>query len=96
MARYRRKKSHGHKSRKIPLLATVGVAAYGANIYNGYKAGQLPGATFAALGVNASGQFSMAQFGKSIAPVAVGVIGSMIASKTGVNRYLAKVPLFKL
>lgn len=95
------KKKRSRKGRKIPALATVGAVAFGLNAWDGWngKTGGGPGVKgllWSTLGVDNSGKFQMAQFLKNVAPPVVGSLGSAAASKFGLNRYLAKVPMFKL
>jgi hypothetical protein len=100
-----KKKKGGHKSKKIPMAATAGAAIYGYGIYQGWlgKNGSGPGAVpgirgaqYAALGIDNNGQFHLMDSIKAVAPVIVGAGISIMASKLGINRKLAKVPLFNL
>ena len=95
------KKSHSRRSKKIPILATAGAAAYGLNAYTQYNAagGGAPGQKaliWNTIGIDSAGTFHMDKFLMNITPPVVGALGSMGASKLGLNRYLAKVPLVKL
>lgn len=88
------------KKRKLPLLATAGALVFAANAYTGYTKGNAagagwPGFRWATIGVANDGKFYMDQFIKNILPPAVGAAGSMIAAKTGVNRYIQSVPFVK-
>jgi hypothetical protein len=94
MRRYR-KKSRSRHTKKVPVLATVGSLAYGLNAYEGYKSGGTKGLVWNTVGVDASGKFSMQKFITNIAPPAVGIVGSMVASKMKVNRYISGIPWFK-
>lgn len=90
-----KKKRSGHRSKKIPVFATAGVAAYGLQAYKGYKAGGLTEAAAWLIGTDASGKFHPDWLIRDVSPVLVGAVGSAAASKLGLNRYV-KVPIFKL
>jgi hypothetical protein len=45
--------------------------------------------------VDAGGKFSMPKLITNLAPPAVGIVGSMVASKFKVNRYISGIPWFK-
>jgi hypothetical protein len=90
------KKKHGsRKSKKIPLLASAGAAVYAYNIYNDRGNG-VNGIRWQALGIDSSGVFRSEKLVQVMTPVAVGLIGSMAASKFKLNRYLSGIPMFKL
>lgn len=105
---YGRMKRAGKKDRRIPLFTTAGAAIYGYNAYKGglgmaeYTTQQkldytLTGLTGMRVG-SATGDGTAVKWDSGIfintwTPVAVGIAGSMIAGKTGINRYLRKVPL---
>jgi len=96
-----KKKTRKHSKAKIPVLATAGAAAYGFRVYQGYAGkldsqGGYKGLQWGALGINNAGKFQMSEFIEAVTPLAVGVGGSMLASKFKVNRYLSGIPLFKL
>jgi hypothetical protein len=90
-----RKKSRSHRSRKVPILATVGAAAYALNAYEGYKSGGTKGFVWNTVGVDASGNFSMTKFVMNVKAPAAGIIGSALASKFKLNRYISGIPVFK-
>jgi hypothetical protein len=94
MARRYHKKHSGHKSRKIPLLATAGVAAYALNIYNDRGNG-VNGFKWQALGIDNSGKFEGAKFIQVMTPPLIGILGSAAASKFKLNRYISGIPVFK-
>ncbi len=91
----RRGRRSGRRSRKIPILATVGALAYAGHVYSGYKQNGVDGIASFGLGYT-NGRFNLGDFVGAVAPVVVGTAASAGASKLGLNRYLAKVPLFKL
>lgn len=91
----RKHKKSGHRSKKIPVLASAGIAAYGLQAYRGYKAGGLTEAAAWMIGTDASGKFHAEWLLRDLSPVVVGAVGSMVAAKSGINRYV-KVPMFKL
>jgi hypothetical protein len=90
----KRKSKSRSKNRKIPLLASVGVGVYALTAYNEYKKNGVEGLTWSTIGV-AHGKFSMDRAIAVFTPLAVGIGGSMLASKAGANKYL-KVPYIKL
>lgn len=91
-----KKKRTSHKSKKIPVLATAGVAIFALNAIREYQANGPNGLAWAALGTEANGKFHTDKFLMNVAPIIVGVGGSMIASKTRMNRHLSAIPMFKL
>lgn len=91
----RKHKRSGHKSRKIPVLATAGVGAYALQAYRGYKSGGLTEAAAWLIGTDSTGKFHAEWLIRDVTPVIVGAAGSMIASKSHINRYL-HVPGVKL
>ena len=90
-----RRKRSGHKSRKIPLLATAGAAVFALHAYDGYKQSGANGFAYNTIGVS-QGTFHMDTFVANMMPLVAGVGGSMLASKTKANRYLAGIPMIKL
>jgi hypothetical protein len=96
-----KKKNGSRKSRKVPILATGGTILTGINIYNKYQAAR-PGlkaedfvTSFTGLSMASGKGFSLSKTVYNLAPAIIGVGGSMLASKLGMNRYMAKVPFFK-
>ena len=86
--------------KKIPALATIGVAVYGMQAYSGYKgtAGGGPGVMglkWNTLGVDNTGKFVWSKFLQNSLPLIVGVGGSMAASKLDMNRYISAIPWVK-
>lgn len=94
MARKKRSRSRGKS--KLPLMATAGVVGYGLNAFKGYQQSGSAGVIWNTVGVDANGTFSMQKLIMNVTPLAAGIAGSMIASKVGANKYLAKVPMFRL
>lgn len=101
MARFRRKKGSSRRSKKIPVLATAGVAVFALNAYNGYmgKAGSQGGGkgiAWTTLGIDNGGNFQVKQFAENMLPLVAGIGGSALAAKFKMNRYISGIPLFKL
>lgn len=94
MRRYR-KKSRSRHAKKIPVLASVGVLAFGMNAYRGYQQDHAHGLQWNTIGVDANGKFSPSKFAQNIAPPVFGVLGSMAAGKFRMNRYISGIPWFK-
>lgn len=90
-----RRKKYSRKSKKIPMLATAGIAAYALNIYNDRGNG-MNGIRWQALGIENNGTFNSGKFVQVMTPPVVGVVGSALASKFKLNRYLSSVPFVKL
>lgn len=100
MARFKRKKS-SHRSKKIPVLATAGVAVFALNAYSGYmgKAGSQGGGkgiAWTTLGIDNAGKFQTAQFVENVMPLVAGIGGSALAAKFKLNRHISSIPMFKL
>lgn len=94
MARHRKHRKGGKK--KIPILATAGVVGTGMYIANAYQTGGTAKALHAMTGMSADGSFNLHDAMVTYTPVIVGVVGSAIASKSHVNRYMSRVPMFNL
>ena len=94
MARRYHKKHSSHK-KKIPLLATAGVVGTGIYIYNAYMSGGTAKMAHALTGTDASGKFYLQDALVTYTPAIIGVVGSAIASKTHINRYMSGIPVFK-
>ena len=91
--------SMARRKRKIPLFATAGM---GIGLYTLWKELRARptsewGTTFTALmfGYGADGKFDLKR-AKAGIPIALGIGGSMVAAKTGANRYTTGIPLIKL
>lgn len=89
------------KGKKLPLLAMAGAVTYGLNAYNGYMgtAGGGAGANglkWNTLGIDNTGKFNKSKFFMNCLPLIVGIGGSLVAAKTGMNRYIAAIPFVKL
>jgi len=91
-------------NKKLPMFATAGAVIWGKGLYDAYSVG-IPGVVGA--GTNA---VSYKMFGwypgmtskwypetmlKNNAPIILGCVMSLLASKSGLNRYLSKVPFIK-
>lgn len=92
MAKNKRSKSR-RTSTKVPVLAAAGVGAFGLNAYQSYKATGLNGLKWNTLGIDVSGKFHPKKLAENLIPVGVGVGGSILASKVGANRMIARIPL---
>jgi len=90
------KKNKRRSKKKIPIFATAGALAAGMTIVQGYKDYGNEGLRYYATGVGNEGNFDSSRVVKTYMPVIVGVVGSAVASKLKVNRYLSTVPIFKL
>jgi len=89
------------KNKKLPLFATAGAAVYGMNAYHAYTVGNnagkgMAGLRWATLGIANDGKFYWSQFVMNSLPLIVGVGGSMVAAKTGMNRYVQSIPFVKM
>jgi len=89
------------KNRKLPVFATAGAAIYGLNAYAGYKgvggAGSgVNGLKWNTLGIDNAGVFHWDKFLANSLPLIVGVGGSMVAARTGMNRYISAIPFVKM
>jgi len=95
MARRGRKRG-GHRSEKIPVLATVGAVGYGMNVYAGYKRDGVRGMKWEAMGITNEGAVDMAKATQVLAVPVAGAVGSALAAKFKINRYFSGIPMFKL
>jgi hypothetical protein len=89
------------KGKKLPLLAMAGATAYGLRAYAGYegKDGSEPGVKgllWSTLGVNSAGKWDSKRFVMLVTPVAIGAVGSLLASKSGVNKMISAIPFVKM
>jgi len=91
-----KKKRSGRRNQKIPIAASLGAAAFAWNAYSGYKAQGVPGMVLNTIGVDAKGNFNSSYLKKGMVPLGIGVGISMLASKTGANRYISKIPFVKI
>jgi len=91
----RRKKSRRASSKKIPILATMGVVASGMSIYQNVKDDHVNGIR-TSMGLDDIGGWHADWAFKTVGPVVLGSVGSALASRFKLNRYLSKVPIFKL
>jgi len=92
-------KKHYRRSnkRKIPILATAGAVATGVAMYTTVKDKGMPYLGYAVTGYDPGDKkIYTAKLVETYAPVALGVVGSMAASRLGLNRYLSHIPVFKL
>jgi hypothetical protein len=94
MARRYHKKHSSHK-KKIPILATAGVLGTGIYVYEAYKVGGPSTLMHALTGMNPNGSFVLHDAMVTYTPAIIGVLGSAIASKTHINRYMSGIPMFK-
>jgi hypothetical protein len=94
MAR-RRGRKRGRSKHKIPILATAGAAVFALNAYGGYKRDGAQGVAWNTVGTDHSGRFDVNQFIVNVTPPVIGALGSMLAAKFGINRYI-KIPMVKL
>lgn len=90
-----RHKQHRKAHKKIPVLATTGLAVFALNAINEYRANGVDGLKWATLGVNKNGVWQADKFIANLTPPAAGIGGSMLAAKTGANRYISSVPMVK-
>jgi len=100
-----KKKRNGSRPKpKIPLLATGGAAVFGYQVYKdlqGSAGGSVGKALWENFGVNVgyagttTSPIMLGQALKGMAPLIAGLAGSLIAAKTGVNKYV-KLPWIKL
>ena len=93
MARRGRKKGSRRKQ-KIPILATAGMIVGLKNLYDGYKEGGTHRVMVSLTGYDPNYGFNW-KWATATIPMVLGAGGSMLAAKTGINRYV-KVPYFKL
>ena len=91
-----KRKRSGRKSKKIPALATAGLIAAGFQAYKGYQAGGVTEMAAWTVGTDSEGKFHPDWLLRNVMPIAAGALGSAVASKLKVNRYISSVPFFKL
>jgi len=100
MARRRyAKRRGGHRSKKVPLGATMGLIAPLIPVFtaSGTLEGKMNYVVGAYTGYDmVSKTWSAENMKRGLVPLAAGVGVSMLASKMKVNRYLAAVPFIKL
>lgn len=90
------KKHHGHKKKKIPLFATGGALVQGMRVYGDYNAavaGKKTDTVLANMGIAKGKPFAPVTFLGYWSPALVGVVASAAASKFGLNKYMARVPI---
>ena len=90
----RRKKSRGRRRRKIPIAATAGMLIGLKNLWDGYKAGGTSRAMICLTGYDPNYGFNW-KWATATIPMVAGAGVSMIAAKSGLNRYI-NIPIFKL
>ena len=91
----RRRKKGGRRRRKISIFAAAGFIAGLKNLWDGYQSGGTAQVMINLTGYNvASGTFNW-RWATAGIPMLMGAAGSMVAAKTGLNRYL-NIPWFKL
>ena len=89
----RRKSKKGRRAKKkIPIFATAGAAGTGFVLYNTAVTSGYEAAAKGAVGIGSSGKVEKAVLVEVYTPVALGIVGSTIASKIGANKHLAKIP----
>lgn len=95
MARYRRMRKGGKHKVKIPLLALGGVAVKALEMRPYLlDANEWEWRVF---GIESGNKkFHPEKFVANMTPIIVGVAGSMLASKLGINKRLGKIPYVKL
>ena len=90
-----KKRKSASRSRKIPVMGTIGAVATGLTIYEGYKNAGTDGLRYTATGIGEDGKFHMDRALSTYAPVIAGSVGSAIAAKMKLNRFI-KLPFVKL
>jgi len=100
-----KKMANGKPKKKLPLLATGGAAIFTYNCYKDFNQGSpsdIGKLLWENFGVNHNGYagstvgpIKLTQMLKGLAPVIVGIGGSMAAAKLGANRYFSSIPFFK-
>ena len=100
MAKRRKKASRKRPQQKIPMLTALGLVAGLAEPVNRLIQGDIQAALAVATrqytGYDVgTGSFSATELKKGLAPLAIGLIGSTVASKLGANRRL-RLPWVKL
>lgn len=81
--------------KKVPVFATGGTLIQVGRLYNDYSMGQAGKKTdymLSKMGVVAGQKFNVGTFIGYWTPMFLGVGVSAIASKAGLNKYMAKVP----
>ena len=96
----KRKKSRKKAKKNIPLLTVAGLVPGLAFTYTGYEQGGPSGAmthlTHAYTGFNLNtNKFEREGLNRGTFPLIVGVAGSAIASKLGLNKYMRAIPFIK-
>jgi len=89
-----KKKGKSRRRQKIPILATAGMIIGMKNLWDAYKEGGTGRAMISLTGYDPNYGFNW-RWATSSIPMFLGAGGSMVAAKSGVNRYI-KVPVFKL
>lgn len=91
----KKKRSGRRGSKKIPVLATAGAGIFALRAYEQYKmAPGWKGLAWGTLGIDNKGKLVTSQFVSNMAPLAIGIGASILASKVKANRYVS-IPMFK-
>lgn len=89
-----KKKNSTRRRQKIPILATSGMLIGLKNLWVAYKEGGTHRAMVALTGYDPNYGFNW-KWATALIPMALGGLGSMIAAKSGINRYI-RIPYVKL
>ena len=89
-----KKRKGGRRRQKIPIAATVGMLIGLKNLWEGYKAGGTGRALICLTGYDENYGFNW-KWATATIPMVAGAGISMIAAKSGINRYI-KVPFVKI
>lgn len=88
-----KKKTGGRRRRKIPIIATAGLVMGLLNFMDKYKESR-HAAMVSLTGYDPNYGFNW-KWATSTIPIVIGAAGSMVAAKSGINRYM-NIPMFKL
>ena len=90
----RRRKKGGRRRQKIPIAATAGMVIGLIQLKKAWSAGGSHGAMVALTGYDPNYGFNY-KWATAIIPMVGGAAVSMVAAKSGINRYI-KVPFVKI
>lgn len=98
----KKKRNGGRRSRKIPIFAMAGAAITGYNIVKVATTPHTDGRAVDHIVYDLTGWNAWTNKWdnkmnavRTVLPAALGTAGSMLASKSGLNRYISAVPWFK-
>lgn len=85
------------KRGKMPILASAGFAAWGVNGYQGYRNGGINSALGDMTGYDVGNhKLDLSRAVWALTPPVLGLVGSKVASMSGINRMVPRWVPFKL